>query len=95
MYHYVGSELSLFGQSRSARVSMLMTRCLVWIRSKFRRHNPDVLCCTILNMQSENSRVILLKFHPDLNQASCHKHALLVTRVSLGHIFSYRCRTKK
>jgi hypothetical protein len=95
MCHYVGSELSLFGQSQSARVSMLMTRRLVWIRSKFQWHNPDVLRCTILNVQSENSGVMLLKFRPDLNQASYHKHALSITRVGLGHIFSYRCRTKK
>jgi hypothetical protein len=58
-----------------------MMRRLVWIRTKFRRHNNDVLCCTILSVQSENSGVMLLKFCPDPNQASHHKHALSVTIV--------------
>jgi hypothetical protein len=30
-------------------------------------------------VQSENNRVMLLKFHSDLNQASHHKHNLSVT----------------
>jgi hypothetical protein len=56
-----------------------MTRRLVWIQSKFWQHNPDVLRCTILCIQSENNGVMLLKFHPDLNQMSHHKHALSIT----------------
>jgi hypothetical protein len=43
----VGSELSLFEQSRSARESVFMMRRLVRIQSKFWWHNPDVLRCTI------------------------------------------------
>jgi hypothetical protein len=58
---------------------VLMTRRLVWIRSKFRRHNHDVLCCTIFDVQSENSGVMLLKFHLDPNRTSHHKHVLSVT----------------
>jgi pyruvate-formate lyase len=75
----VGSELSLFEQSQSVRESALTIRCLVQTRSKFWRHNPDVLRCTISGVQSENSGVMLPKFHPDPHQASCHKHTRLVT----------------
>jgi hypothetical protein len=50
----------------------------VRIRSKFQRHNPDVLRCTISGVQSENSGVILSKFCSDLNQTSHHKHTLSV-----------------
>jgi hypothetical protein len=49
----------------------------IW--SKFQRHNADVLRYTILDVQSGNSEVMLLKFHPDPNQTSRHKHALSVT----------------
>jgi hypothetical protein len=63
---------------------MLMTRCLVRIRLKFWRHNPDVLRCTILGVQSENNGVMLPKFYPDLNQTSHHKHAFSIT---LGWIY--------
>jgi hypothetical protein len=52
---------------------------LVWIRSKIWRYNPDVLRCTILNMQSENNGIMLLKFCLDPNRTSRHKHALSVT----------------
>jgi hypothetical protein len=76
---HVGSELSFFGQPRSARENMLMIRRLVQFRSKFRWHNPYVLRCTISDMQSENSGVMLLKFRPDPNQTSHHKHALSIT----------------
>jgi hypothetical protein len=68
-----------FRQPQSARESMLMTIRLVQIRSKFQRHNPDVLRCTILDMQTENYRVMLLKFRPDVNRASHHKQALSIT----------------
>jgi hypothetical protein len=61
-----------------------MTRRLVWIRSKFRRHNHDVLRCTIFGVQSENSGVMLLKFYLDPNRTSHHKHALSVT---LGWVY--------
>jgi hypothetical protein len=44
----VGSELSLFEQTQSVRESVLMTRRLVGIRSKFRWYNSDVFHCTIL-----------------------------------------------
>jgi hypothetical protein len=56
-----------------------MMRRLVHIRSKFRRHNLDVLGSTISGMLSKNSGVRLPKFCSDLNQVSCHKPALLVT----------------
>jgi hypothetical protein len=56
-----------------------MMGCLIQIQSKFWRHNPDVLRCTILGMQSENSGVMLPKFRPDSNRASHHKYALSVT----------------
>jgi hypothetical protein len=72
-----------------------MTRRLVQIRSKFWRHNPNVLHCTILDMQLENSGVMLSKFCLVLNQASRHKHALDHSWVDLEHIISYRCRTEK
>jgi hypothetical protein len=75
----VGSELSLFGQPRSARENMLMTRHLDQNQTKILWHNPDVLRCTILGMQSENSGVMLLKFCPDLNRASRHKRVFSVT----------------
>jgi hypothetical protein len=61
-----------------------MMRRLIRIRSKFWWHNPDVLRCTIFDVQSENSGVMLLKFHPDLNRMSHHKHALLAT---LGWVY--------
>jgi hypothetical protein len=54
-------------------------RRLIRIWSKFRRHNPDVLHCTILDVQLKNSGVMLSKFRPDPNQASHHKHALSIT----------------
>jgi hypothetical protein len=72
-------ELSLFGQLRSARESVLIMRHLVRIRSKFRGHNPDVLQCTISGVQLENSGVILPKFYPDPKQSSHHRHALSFT----------------
>jgi hypothetical protein len=64
---YLGSELSLFGQPQSNRESVLMTRHLVWTQLKFWWHNPDLLRCTISDVQSENSGVMLLKFYPDPN----------------------------
>jgi hypothetical protein len=66
----VGLKLSIFGQPQSVRESVIMMRRLIQILSKFRRHNPDVLRCTISGVQSENSSVMLPKFHPDLNQES-------------------------
>jgi hypothetical protein len=68
-----------FRQPRSARESVLMMRHLVWIRSKFWQHNPNVLRSTILGVQSENNGVMLLKFCPNLNRASHLKNALSVT----------------
>jgi hypothetical protein len=56
-----------------------MTRCLVRIRSKFWWHNPDVLHCTILGVQSKYNGAILQKYHPDPNRASHHKHTLSIT----------------
>jgi hypothetical protein len=56
-----------------------MMRRLIHIRSKFRWHNLDVLRWTISGVQSENSGIMLPKFHPDPNRASHHKHALSVT----------------
>jgi hypothetical protein len=46
---------------------------------KFRQHNPDVLRCTISDVQSENIGVMLPKFHLDSNRVSHHKHILSVT----------------
>jgi hypothetical protein len=56
-----------------------MTRRLAQIRSKFWRHNPDVLRCTILSVQSENSELMLPKFCPDPNWVSHHKHVISIT----------------
>jgi hypothetical protein len=61
-----------------------MTRRLVQIRPKFRRHNPDVLRCTISDEQLENNEVMLPNFCPDLNLTSSHKHTLSVT---LGWVY--------
>jgi hypothetical protein len=63
---------------------VLMMRCPAQIQSKFWWHNPDVLHCTILVMQSENNKAMLLKFCPDLNRVSHHKHVLSVT---LGWVY--------
>jgi hypothetical protein len=75
----VGLEFSNFGQPQSDRESVPMTRCLVQIRPKYWQHNLDVLHYTILGMQLENSGVLLLKFHPDMNQMSLHKDTLSAT----------------
>jgi hypothetical protein len=71
-------RIVLFGQPWSARESVLMMRGIVRIRSKFRWHNPDVFRCTISDVQSVNSGVMLPKFCPDPNQASYHKHTLSI-----------------
>jgi hypothetical protein len=42
-------------------------------------HNPDILRCTILGVQSENNGVMISNFFPDMNQASHRKHALSIT----------------
>jgi hypothetical protein len=80
----IGSKFSLFGQPRSARESVLMMKRQVWIQLKFQWYNPDVLRCTISDMQSENNEVMLSKFCPDLNQTFRHKHTLSVT---LGWVY--------
>jgi hypothetical protein len=72
-------RIVFFRQSRSARENVLMMRRFVRIRSKFQWHNSDVLCCTILGVQSDNGGVMLPKFYIDLNQVFHHKHALSVT----------------
>jgi hypothetical protein len=93
---FVCSKLSLFGQAQSDRESVVMTRHLAQIRSKFLRHNLDVLRCSIFDVLLENSGVMLPKFHPYLIQASHHKHILSVALwVGFGYILSYRCRTEK
>jgi hypothetical protein len=68
-----------FEQPRNVRENMLIMRHLIRIRAKFQLHNPDVLHHIISGMQSENTGVMLPKFHPDLNQTSCYKHALSIT----------------
>jgi hypothetical protein len=67
---------------------VLIIRCLVRIRPKFRRHNPDILICTILSAQSNNNEVMLLKFYLNPNLMSYHKHVLSVT---LEHVVTLIC----